>query len=106
MHAIYDIPNRSESKKFIKCIVLFEESATILLKEYILSITLLYFQTQLANLEAIILASRFAIFIFRNQLISQTYLPSTKLLHFKPHLLFFENPRFYYIRTQKIYVTY
>lgn len=71
-----------------------------------LSITLLYLKSQLANLEVITLASRFAIFIFRNQPIAQTCLPSTKLLHFKPHLLFFENPRFYYISTQKIYVTY
>lgn len=69
--------------------MLFGESATILLKEYILSITLLYLKSQLANLEAITLASRFAIFIFRNQPIAQTCLPSTKLLHFKPHLLFF-----------------
>lgn len=69
--------------------MLFEESATILLKEYILLITLLYLKSHLANLETITLASRFAIFIFRNQLISQTYLPSTKLLHFKSHLSFF-----------------
>ena len=43
--------------------MLFRKSATIITKEYILSITLLHLESQLANFEALTLASLFAFFI-------------------------------------------